>query len=83
MSRVASFFFQLQKSSSQSTQLFAHTLEGDITTFTAFLASAWAFIHQFLAKIYIGTSIFHGSQCSPCGVLLQQLKQFLKDLTQA
>ena len=34
MSRVASFFFQLQKSSSQSTQLFAHTLEGDITTFS-------------------------------------------------
>ena len=29
VSRVVSLFFQLQKSSSQSTQLFAHTLEGD------------------------------------------------------
>ena len=36
---------------------------------------------SFLQKYTSALAVFHGSQCSPCGVLLQQLKQFLRDLT--
>ena len=73
MSWVASLLLQLYKTPTQSfDQLVSHYLEDHTSLSSALSVSAWAFIHQFLAKIYIGTSSSHGSQCSPCGVQLHQ-----------